>query len=692
MPEQPNDLLSLAEATPLARGPVAALAEAAPAERLIEALERALDGARIHAATVLALAIGVAGARIPAPLVTRLAPDLDNMGYLLPLAGIVDGDRLTFLLDLAATGRLSWEREATVLMLAARLLDGAEPPLRLTSRLRSLLREPLTEGAMMVASMASVLLKDPEVHALAGKPMLAFAAHDGARRIAESMWQLFTAPVRDCLPEHAAVDVVSGYTVMRAEPKVGRNEPCPCGSGRKYKKCCAGKEHAAPVPRSLVEQFQDLGPRAPRVQQQLFERMRPGDLERLDPEQLTTLQVIDGFRRLAVHHRWDAAERFVAALERERDFPITGYRVELVDMALDAGELDVAERQMALASPDEREQMVWGARLALVRRSPDALDRLEVALREGHADHPVILIECAFSLLRHTPALGILAARGAMSVDRLLDSEELLNSIGRARDTLGLPAEEPWEQVFDLLLDARSGEIADEDEEEEDRDAEIAALRANLRAAADRARRLDEDLARRERQLEAVSGERERLAATVEAQKDRDDRRRVAELEQERQRLRTKIAKLKGEVAEGAEQRAQLRRELARSADERSRKPVPPREPHDELMTDDEEGDAVVSWPRSILIPQFSTAASRSLAAVPARVAADALQEAARLAGGDVHAWSGAKHMRRAHEVLSVRVGRPWRLLFRLSEDRLEVLDLIRRRDLDNAIARVSRS
>ncbi|MAN52541.1 MULTISPECIES: UPF0149 family protein [unclassified Marinimicrobium] len=25
---------------------------------------------------------------------------------------------------------------------------------------------------------------------------------------------------------------------MRAEPKVGRNDPCPCGSGKKYKKCC----------------------------------------------------------------------------------------------------------------------------------------------------------------------------------------------------------------------------------------------------------------------------------------------------------------------------------------------------------------------------------------------------------------------------------------------------------------------
>ena len=25
---------------------------------------------------------------------------------------------------------------------------------------------------------------------------------------------------------------------MLAEKKVGRNEPCPCGSGKKYKKCC----------------------------------------------------------------------------------------------------------------------------------------------------------------------------------------------------------------------------------------------------------------------------------------------------------------------------------------------------------------------------------------------------------------------------------------------------------------------
>jgi len=26
--------------------------------------------------------------------------------------------------------------------------------------------------------------------------------------------------------------------IVRSEPKIGRNDPCPCGSGKKYKKCC----------------------------------------------------------------------------------------------------------------------------------------------------------------------------------------------------------------------------------------------------------------------------------------------------------------------------------------------------------------------------------------------------------------------------------------------------------------------
>lgn len=29
---------------------------------------------------------------------------------------------------------------------------------------------------------------------------------------------------------------------VREEPRVGRNDPCPCGSGKKYKKCCLVNE------------------------------------------------------------------------------------------------------------------------------------------------------------------------------------------------------------------------------------------------------------------------------------------------------------------------------------------------------------------------------------------------------------------------------------------------------------------
>ena len=33
-------------------------------------------------------------------------------------------------------------------------------------------------------------------------------------------------------------------TYLRTDPKIGRNDPCPCGSGKKYKKCCLGKPPA----------------------------------------------------------------------------------------------------------------------------------------------------------------------------------------------------------------------------------------------------------------------------------------------------------------------------------------------------------------------------------------------------------------------------------------------------------------
>jgi preprotein translocase subunit SecA len=45
--------------------------------------------------------------------------------------------------------------------------------------------------------------------------------------------------------QQAQGDVEKGEPVRRERPKVGRNDPCPCGSGKKYKKCHGKDEEAA---------------------------------------------------------------------------------------------------------------------------------------------------------------------------------------------------------------------------------------------------------------------------------------------------------------------------------------------------------------------------------------------------------------------------------------------------------------
>ncbi|MFT0175161.1 SEC-C metal-binding domain-containing protein, partial [Paraburkholderia mimosarum] len=36
----------------------------------------------------------------------------------------------------------------------------------------------------------------------------------------------------------ALAHIPARMPMRREEPKIGRNEPCPCGSGHKYKHCC----------------------------------------------------------------------------------------------------------------------------------------------------------------------------------------------------------------------------------------------------------------------------------------------------------------------------------------------------------------------------------------------------------------------------------------------------------------------
>lgn len=50
---------------------------------------------------------------------------------------------------------------------------------------------------------------------------------------------------KDVLPEEKIIEIIKEFKkskTVRVEKKPGRNDPCPCGSGKKYKKCCGKNE------------------------------------------------------------------------------------------------------------------------------------------------------------------------------------------------------------------------------------------------------------------------------------------------------------------------------------------------------------------------------------------------------------------------------------------------------------------
>ena len=91
------------------------------------------------------------------------------------------------------------------------------------------LRPILSEGTE--APMARPVRRARTPMILSGGASEALPAFSGAAQMAAG------APARGRQPARVGGDDAPVQTVRREEPKVGRNAPCPCGSGKKYKKC-----------------------------------------------------------------------------------------------------------------------------------------------------------------------------------------------------------------------------------------------------------------------------------------------------------------------------------------------------------------------------------------------------------------------------------------------------------------------
>jgi uncharacterized protein YecA (UPF0149 family) len=72
-----------------------------------------------------------------------------------------------------------------------------------------------------------------DVHLLGSQPAAAGVAGRQSSDLPAGAAEGFDAAM-EALSQQAAAPV----PVRRDQPKVGRNDLCPCGSGKKYKKCC----------------------------------------------------------------------------------------------------------------------------------------------------------------------------------------------------------------------------------------------------------------------------------------------------------------------------------------------------------------------------------------------------------------------------------------------------------------------
>jgi len=94
------------------------------------------------------------------------------------------------------------------------------------------LKPALLEGVGRLAIPASVRREVPALCAAFLSEMESQGRLSGGRTLG-----LYVRALRD-----PYLDSAAGKTapLQAAGAKLGRNDPCPCGSGRKYKKCCLG--------------------------------------------------------------------------------------------------------------------------------------------------------------------------------------------------------------------------------------------------------------------------------------------------------------------------------------------------------------------------------------------------------------------------------------------------------------------
>lgn len=659
-------------------------------DELLAAVDLALEAADGEAALAL-LAVLAARGPLDPDRVRRTLPFVPDPALVPPLVGAAGGDRAALLLGAIDDGALLLEDRVTACGLLVLLCEQEQRPLpdEVTVELRLVTHEQLdADTGDLLGALASGI-DDQDLHACAGQWL-----ERGKRLRGGYLSRLkkeLARPLRAALPEDGRVE--GDGQPLEAAARVGRNDACPCGSGKKFKKCCEGKAPAAApaAAKSEAKRPETKRGRLPRpLTSEALLNVRAADLVAFDPAGRTEEELSLILREAMARRLWATAERAAEAhagvVTPQR---LDDVRVELMDVAAGARQKELVLRLRDRLAPELREQVELEVDLVarLIPPGPD-LQALEAAARQAvEEEEAPYASELARLLLPHLPATGVLLARGALHPARVAESDGLLDEIEFARDRLLVPASDPWATLFDRMTGRgrRKGKlvrlpgaasIADEEEDEADEEEETTdALRERLRMQAARIEGLEADLAAA-RAAQPVE-KRKRAAAP---------RASAAQLA----KLKERNEKLEAVIEEGKEERRQLREELEALREAQAAAPSEPRAEEGPAEAEDPaEGDAIPALAsRPTLLPVFSDVAARRLAEADRTLARTSLRVVLGLASGDPSVWGQAKRLQ-ARDVMSARAGIHYRVLFRVTDTRLDVLTIINRKELDATLRKL---
>ncbi len=674
------ELVAIARQTPLTKSAVKELAKKATSQLAIAAANEALDAAGANAAMVLAFVAIAAGGKLPSALTRALLPEVSTLDHVGALAFATEGRALDVLIEFLDEKRGDLELECLILLLAAEELGDVRPaPKTMLTRGRWLSRHKLSPEAAVFLGGAAIRIADRDLSSLSS-PHIAKAKR--AKRTIDDQLEVARSKPLELLSDVDGTRVSSGFTVKHETPSVGRNDPCPCGSGKKYKKCHALTEASEPV---SVE--------APKIDAAMLgpdqtALLRPSEIAALETTRLNSKAFIEAYRRVVDFRQWDLAFRMLeeAAARKDLGHTVEELVLDALHAAYSVNDRAPAEKLFTMLSEKNHDREAFTMEflrapsdlLALIEKEAEEALRTEVDGARG--------MVLGSALLRWYPALGVLVSRGALHEHRKRDSQALLEAIEDARDRLLLSPFEAWWDVYERAFDPD-----EEAKSSKKEDAKREKLKADLKNARAASRKIATEMEKMQRRV----AELDELAPSVPSPSKsmRMEAQPVSpDVIEEKKKLKSKIDELQRIIGEGQDERRELRRQLAeREEDEEDGAPTkssPDLEGNDESDDDDGE-DAEI--PRSILIPKYADRAAKVVLDLAADAADCVLSVVAALAAGKPNAWGGVKQLAKVRGVLSARAGIHHRVLFTCHERSLDVLEVLHRKDLEQVVARLAR-